>query len=233
MGELERLSRAYDRWFADVTQRPIVRPPIPLGYAQRPAVELPAPEACFTGGISWYNKWGFAHDWLTGWSDPNDTIWWDVDVVTAGRYEVSLMYTCPPEAVGTKLRDLIAACGGLTEDAREVVNGGPMMGAAQGDLDTPVLKGTTGIVVLTDKECKSRQTYACIRCGHCLDACPVFLDPQLLGTLAGARRYEEMVPHHLWDCMLCGCCSYTCPSNIPLSQMFQLAKAALKKRKAA
>jgi electron transport complex protein RnfC len=131
--------------------------------------------------------------------------------------------------VGTKLRDLLAACGGLTEDAREVVNGGPMMGAAQGDLDTPVLKGTTGIVVLTEKECKSRQTYACIRCGHCLDACPVFLDPQLLGTLARARRYEEMAPHHLWDCMLCGCCSYVCPSNIPLSQLFQLSKAALRK----
>jgi len=99
-----RLSSAYDRWFADVTQRPIVRPPIPVGYPQRPAVELPAPEAYFTGGIYWYNKWGFAHDWLTGWSDPNDTIWWDADVVTLGRYEVSLMYTCPPEAVGTKLR---------------------------------------------------------------------------------------------------------------------------------
>ena len=99
-----RLSRAYDRWFAEVTQRPIVRPPIPAGYAQRPAVELPAPEAYFTGGVCWYNKWGFAHDWLTGWSDPNDTIWWDVDVVAPGRYEVSLMYTCPPEAEGTKLR---------------------------------------------------------------------------------------------------------------------------------
>jgi arylsulfatase A len=99
-----RLSSAYDRWFADVTQRPIVRPPIPVGYAQRPAVELPAPEAYFTGGIGWYNQWGFAHDWLTGWSDPNDTIWWEVDVVTPGRYEVSLMHTCPTEAVGTKLR---------------------------------------------------------------------------------------------------------------------------------
>jgi electron transport complex protein RnfC len=134
--------------------------------------------------------------------------------------------------VGTKLRDLIAACGGFTDDAREVVNGGPMMGAAQGDLDAPVLKGTTGIVVLTERECKSRRTYACIRCGHCLDACPVFLDPQLLGTLARAQRYEEMVPHHLWDCMLCGCCSYVCPSNIPLSQLFQLSRSALRKAEA-
>ena len=53
--------------------------------------------------------------------------------------------------------------------------------------------------------------------------------PQFVLTLARARRYEEMVPHHLWDCMLCGCCSYVCPSNIPLSQLFQLSKAALRK----
>ena len=101
---MARLAAAYDGWFADVTRRPIIRPPIPVGYAARPAVELPAPEAYFTGGVGWYNKWGFAHDWLTGWSDANDKIWWEVDVATAGRYEVSIAYTCGPESVGTKLR---------------------------------------------------------------------------------------------------------------------------------
>jgi len=131
--------------------------------------------------------------------------------------------------VGTRLRDLLEACGGLTDDAREIVNGGPMMGLAQANLDAPVLKGTTGIVVLTGSDCGGGRTYPCIRCGHCLDACPVFLDPQLLGTLAGARRYEEMARHHLMDCMLCGCCSYVCPSHIPLSQLFALSKTALRK----
>ncbi len=131
--------------------------------------------------------------------------------------------------VGTRLRDLLAACGGLTDDAREVVNGGPMMGFAQANLDAPVIKGTTGIVVLTEKECRSERSYACIRCGHCLDSCPVFLDPQLLGVLAGAGRYEEMKSHNLMDCMLCGCCSYVCPSNIPLSQLFGVSKTALRK----
>jgi hypothetical protein len=96
-----------------VTQRPIVRPPIPVGYPQRPAVELPRHEACFIGGICWYNQWGFAHDRLTGRSDSNDTIWWEVDVVAPGPYEVSLMYTCPPEAVGTKLR--VEAGGSIVE----------------------------------------------------------------------------------------------------------------------
>ncbi len=101
---VERLAEAYDRWFADVSRVPIHRPPIPVGHSQRPAVELPAPEAYFTGTIRWYNQWGFAHDWLTDWTDMADTIRWDVDVVHAGRYDVSLMYACPLEAVGTKLR---------------------------------------------------------------------------------------------------------------------------------
>ena len=135
--------------------------------------------------------------------------------------------------VGTKLRDLIAMCDGLTDDAFEIVFGGPMMGASQANLDVPLLKGTTGVVVLTESECKLSATHNCIRCGHCLDSCPVFLNPQLLGSLARAGRYEEMKQHHLMDCMLCGCCSYTCPSNIPLSQLFQLAKKALWKRQAA
>ncbi|MHC4940148.1 MAG: electron transport complex subunit RsxC [Planctomycetota bacterium] len=131
--------------------------------------------------------------------------------------------------VGTRLRDLIDACGGLTDDAREVVNGGPMMGFAQANLDAPVVKGTTGIVVLTERECGNGRTYPCIKCGHCLDACPVFLDPQQLGNLARAQRYEEMTQHHLMDCMLCGCCSYVCPSHIPLSQLFAVSKTALRK----
>ncbi len=132
--------------------------------------------------------------------------------------------------VGTKLGDLLQTCGGLTEDALEIVFGGPMMGAAQANLDVPLLKGTTGVVVLTEADCKAQETYPCIRCGHCLDSCPVFLNPQLLGGLAMAGRYEEMEANHLMDCMLCGCCSYTCPSNIPLSQLFQLAKTALRQR---
>ena len=101
---VQRLAAAYGDWFADVTQTPIIRPPIPAGHPERPTVELPAPEAYFTGGIKWYNQFGFAHDWLTGWTDPADTIWWDVDVVATGRYEVRVRYTCPPDAVGTRLR---------------------------------------------------------------------------------------------------------------------------------
>ena len=135
--------------------------------------------------------------------------------------------------VGTRLGDLLEACGGLTDDAREIVFGGPMMGASQADLDTPLTKGTTGVVVLAAHEAREQTSYPCIHCGHCLDACPVFLNPQHLGKLAGVGRFDEMVAHHLNDCLLCGSCSYVCPSNIPLSQQFAAAKMALRQRKPA
>lgn len=134
--------------------------------------------------------------------------------------------------VGSKLRDVLAFCGGLTEDAAEIVFGGPMMGLPVADLDTPILKGTTGIVVLTKAEVRKQTTYPCIHCGYCAEACPMFLDPQHLGALALAGRYEDMPEHHLADCMLCGSCSYVCPSNIPLSQLFQAGKADARRRKA-
>ncbi len=135
--------------------------------------------------------------------------------------------------VGTLLVDVLDFCGGITDDAAEIVFGGPMMGSSQPDMRTPLIKGTTGVVVLTDKEVKPKKTYPCIKCGHCLDSCPVFLNPSALGILAQAGRYEEMVDMHLMDCMLCGSCSYVCPSNIPLSQMFALGKSALKRKQSA
>jgi electron transport complex protein RnfC len=131
--------------------------------------------------------------------------------------------------VGTKLRDALEFCGGLVGDVTEIVFGGPMMGASQPDLDAPIIKGTTGVVILTREESRPRQRYPCIQCGRCLDSCPMFLNPSLLGQLAQAGRYEEMGETHLADCVLCGCCSYVCPSNIPLSQMFALGKVGLRK----
>jgi Na+-translocating ferredoxin:NAD+ oxidoreductase subunit C len=135
--------------------------------------------------------------------------------------------------IGTKLRDVLEFCGGLTDDAAEILFGGPMMGLPVSDLDTPILKGTTGVVVLSQAEVRKTKSYPCIHCGYCLDACPMFLDPQHLGRLALAGRYEDMETHHLADCMLCGSCAYVCPSNIPLSHLFQSSKAALRRVKAA
>ena len=135
--------------------------------------------------------------------------------------------------VGTTLGDVLDFCGGITDDAAEIVFGGPMMGSSQPDMRTPLIKGTTGVVVLTERDVKPKRSYPCIKCGRCLDACPVFLNPSQLGILAQAGRYEEMQQAHLADCMLCGCCSYVCPSNIPLSQMFALSKTAHRKQQQA
>jgi len=131
---------------------------------------------------------------------------------------------------GTKLRDVIEQCGGLTDDAAEIVFGGPMMGLGQANLDVPILKATGGILVLSKDECKRQDILPCIRCGKCLEVCPVFLNPQLMGALAKAERFEELETEaNLRDCMLCGCCSYVCPSNIPLSQLFMAARIQLKR----
>ncbi len=130
--------------------------------------------------------------------------------------------------VGAKFKDILAFCGGIKENVTEILSGGPMMGAAQPDLDAPATKGVTGIVVLTEKESRPRTVYPCISCGHCLDACPMFLNPSLMGKLSQTAQYQEMTERaNLWDCMLCGACSYVCPSNIPLSQMFGMAKYQL------
>jgi H+/Na+-translocating ferredoxin:NAD+ oxidoreductase subunit C len=134
--------------------------------------------------------------------------------------------------VGTKLSDLLAACGGLTDDAEEIIFGGPMMGVAQSSLDVPIVKGTTGVVVLTTPDVNPASSYPCIRCGRCLEACPVFLNPSALADFARKGRYEDMEAMHLMDCMLCGSCSYVCPSKIPLSQLFQASKTVLRKKKA-
>ena len=131
--------------------------------------------------------------------------------------------------IGMKVGDVIDACGGFTDDACKVIMGGPMMGPAQGNMDTPILKGTSGVVVLNEAEAHPQATYPCIKCGHCLDACPVFLDPQHLGSLGLNMEYMEMYDkNHLSTCMLCGCCSYVCPSHIPLSHLFGVAKATLR-----
>lgn len=117
---------------------------------------------------------------------------------------------------------------GFDGSAREVILGGPMMGGAVASLDVPVTKGVSGILVLNETGIASetRRVYACIKCARCVDACPMNLNPSMLGQLAAKREYETMEQrYHLNDCFECGCCSYVCPSNIPLTQYFRIAKA--------
>ncbi len=96
------LAEAYQEWFAQVA-RPLRRPRIQVGFPQWPREVLTAPQAYFTPGLRWYNRWGFAHDWITGWSRSEDFLWWEIEVVEPGRYQVELRYACDPDAVGTCL----------------------------------------------------------------------------------------------------------------------------------
>ena len=131
--------------------------------------------------------------------------------------------------VGTSLAEVLDHCGGLHPDTHQVILGGPMMGQAQKDLEAPILKGTSGLLAMREPFARVEEQ-ACIRCGRCLEACPMFLNPSQLGLLAKQELYEDMLAdYHLMDCFECGSCSYVCPSHIPLVQYFRLAKKMLRK----
>jgi electron transport complex protein RnfC len=133
--------------------------------------------------------------------------------------------------IGTRLADVIEFCGGLTENASRVLSGGPMMGVVQKNLDVPVMKGTSGILVLTGEEVRDIETHNCIRCGRCVEACPIFLNPSRLGLLSRKKLFDEMQEENLMDCIECGSCSFVCPSGIPLVQNFRMAKGLLRQKK--
>jgi electron transport complex protein RnfC len=109
-----------------------------------------------------------------------------------------------------------------------------MMGMAVASLDVPVTKAVSGVVALEreDPDLRRRKVYPCIKCAECLKACPVQLNPSMLGQLAQAREYERMAGEfHLDQCFECGSCAYVCPSNIPLTQYFRIAKAINRDKK--
>ena len=141
--------------------------------------------------------------------------------------------------LGTPIRHVLQCLGVLDGEAAaelEVVLGGSMMGQAITSLDAPVTKGVTGILVY-DREWVVRETaakmYPCIKCGECVQACPMGLNPALLGMLAAKRDYDSMsADYHLADCFECGCCTWVCPSGIPLVQQFRVAKGLLRARAA-
>lgn len=137
--------------------------------------------------------------------------------------------------IGTPLRYVLEQVGAAVENISEVYMGGPMMGISAANLDISITKGTSGIVVFGDENLKKiDKIYPCIKCGACVDACPISLNPSRLGILAKNEAYDLMAEQfHLLDCFECGSCSYVCPSNIPLVQYFRLAKGILRKRKAA
>jgi len=126
--------------------------------------------------------------------------------------------------VGTSIQNVIDYCGGVTDDAVKIVVGGPMMGVAQFDLHAPVMKATSGILVLTKDDVAENPETPCLRCGQCVGACPLNLMPTKLSRYSRLNRFDDAEGAGITVCMECGTCSYTCPANIPLVQWIRLGK---------
>jgi electron transport complex protein RnfC len=136
--------------------------------------------------------------------------------------------------LGTSFSDLIEACDWFTEPPAKVLMGGPMMGLAQYTLDVPVIKGTSGILALSKSEVgfEVPAEPSCIRCGRCVDACPMNLIPTYLASYANAGKWLELQRFNINDCIECGCCNYACPTKNPIVQLVKTGKAELARMKA-
>ena len=126
--------------------------------------------------------------------------------------------------IGTPMNQLIDACGGLPADTGKVIGGGPMMGKALVNTEVPTAKGSSGILIMNQKEAKRGEIQNCIRCAKCVSVCPMGLEPYLLSALAENTEFERMETERIMDCIECGSCSFTCPANRPLLDYLRLGK---------
>ena len=134
--------------------------------------------------------------------------------------------------IGVSFNDLLEAVG-TKENPYKVLSGGPMMGAAQYDLAVPVIKGSNAVTILGIKNKYAVEASRCIRCGKCIDACPMHLMPVLMYKSTYTGDPEEMKSVHMLDCIECGCCAYTCPASVPLVLAFRAAKQRIRDAAAA
>ena len=126
--------------------------------------------------------------------------------------------------IGISMAEVINFCGGITPDAARIIAGGPMMGFSFSDLTAPVTKGTSGITVLTHDEISDEQETSCVRCGRCVDACPMNLIPTRLALAARYNNPSIASQYHINACFECGCCTYVCPAKINLVQLIRTGK---------
>lgn len=126
--------------------------------------------------------------------------------------------------IGTLVSSLIEFAGGLPADYGKVINGGPMMGKALTTVDVPVVKGTSGILIMSGTEARRKQEYNCVRCGRCVTVCPMGLEPYLIAQMTESGNIELTEYEHVMNCIECGSCAYTCPSGRPLLDNLRLSK---------
>lgn len=133
--------------------------------------------------------------------------------------------------IGTPVSHLVESCGGLTEDFGKVIVGGPMMGIAHHTLDTPVTKGMSGVLLYSKSESKVTEPTVCVRCGKCVQVCPMGLMPGILADMVDAGKCELAQRDHILDCIECGCCAYICPANRRIVQSIRLGKNEITRRR--
>ena len=134
--------------------------------------------------------------------------------------------------IGTSFNALLEAVGNK-ENPYKVLSGGPMMGAAQYDLAVPVIKGSNAVTILGAKNRYAVENSACIRCGKCIDACPMHLMPVLMYKALQSGDVSVMESVNMMDCIECGCCAYTCPASVPLVLAFRAGKQRMREAAAA
>lgn len=131
--------------------------------------------------------------------------------------------------VGTPLKNIIEFCGMKPARKTKIIVGGPMMGLAQNNLDAPVIKGSSCVLVFKDKEVKIFQDNPCIKCGRCVGVCPAKILPSKIAQLVKRDKISDVDKFHINDCIECGCCAYVCPASIPIVEYIKLGK--VKKRR--
>ncbi|MGP1436648.1 MAG: electron transport complex subunit RsxC [Phocaeicola sp.] len=129
--------------------------------------------------------------------------------------------------IGTPMNLLIEAAGGVPEDTGKVISGGPMMGKAVVTVNVPVTKGSSGILLMPEKESKRKEEQPCIRCAKCVSVCPMGLEPYLLATLSANKDWERVEKECVMYCIECGSCQYTCPSHRYLLDYIRLGKTTV------
>lgn len=134
--------------------------------------------------------------------------------------------------IGTAFNDLLEACG-HSENPYKVLSGGPMMGTAQYDLNVPTIKGVNAVTVLGKRNEFAVEEPHCLRCGKCIDACPMKLMPVLMYKAIQSGDVEDMKANNIMDCIECGCCAYTCPASVPLVLGFRVGKQHIRNAAAA
>ena len=126
--------------------------------------------------------------------------------------------------VGTPFGYLAEQCGGFVKTPRKIVLGGPMMGICATNFDAPTIKGTSGVLFFTEDEDKHVDNPTCIRCGKCIEVCPMNLEPVFMYMYYSKGDFENMDKYHVNDCFECGSCAYNCPARMPLTHAFKTAK---------